>query len=96
MLWYSDTCEDDVEGWINCDDAGYEHLSDEQIVEHVSNYQENDSGSDMEDDKAVANEYPISNTDAADMFGKCLLWLRHQPEASVYNTSVLKGLAAKK
>ena len=60
-IQYSDISEDDVEGWINWDDAGYEQ--DSWACFKLS---ENDSRSNMEDDEVVANECPISNTDAAD------------------------------
>ncbi len=35
---------------------------------------------------------PVSHSQAASMFDKCMAWLEHQPEASAYNTSVLREL----
>ena len=54
--------------------------------------------SDADDDDTIV-ACPISNTEGMDTFGKCLTGLRHQKEASTYNTSILlsfKNLAAKK
>ena len=52
-----------------------------------------------EEEDEEEKECQISNSDAARMFEWGLSWLEHQPEATVYNTSVLRelhALAAKK
>ena len=40
------------------------------------------------------NIRPVSNSMAAHMFDKCLIWLEHQPEANQYNTYTLRELRA--
>lgn len=93
---------DEVQEWIESDDMGYEHLSDEQIVEEV---QQLHSHSTLPDETESEEECesvvhcPINNTEAMLALDTALNWLQHQPEASTYNTSVLRSsrdLAAKK
>ena len=52
---------------------------------------ESDEDEDEEEDREPC---PVSNGDAARMFEWCLTWLEHQPEATVYNTTVLRELQA--
>ena len=35
---------------------------------------------------------PITHGAAANMFDECLEWLEHQPEASLYNVTILREL----
>ena len=75
-------------------------LHDAEICEIVSQSSEppEDEAYDEEEDEKE-EECQISNSDAARMFERGLSWLEHQPEATVYNTSVLRelhALAAKK
>ena len=35
---------------------------------------------------------PVSHSEAAHYFEQCRLWLEHQPEAFVYNVTVLREL----
>ena len=67
------------------------------LVVHI-----NDNFDQEEDDVGEDDPLPVctvTNSAAMEMFNKCLIWLRGQPEASVTNTSMLvqlKELAAQK
>ena len=63
---------------------------DAEICEKVSRSSEppEDEAFDEEEDEEE-EECQISNSDAARMFEWGLSWLEHQPESTVYNTSVL-------
>ena len=85
---------DEIEDWLNSDahDSGVQIFSDDEICEFVSR---DDPKADEEEDEEDEEEpCPVTNSDAARMFEWGLTWLEHQPEASVYNTSVLRELHA--
>ena len=48
-----------------------------------------ESETDSENEHESIIKVPVSHSAAACMF-KCLTWLEYQPEASAYNTSVLR------
>ena len=50
-----------------------------------------ESSGNNEDDE-VEEMCPITHGAAADMFDKCLQWLEHQLEASLYNVTTLREL----
>ena len=54
---------------------------------------------DIDEDEDISQPCPVSHKEAMAMFEKCLIWLRHQSEATVGNTSTivtLRELAAEK
>lgn len=72
--------EEDVQNWIDSDDPGYEHLSNEQIVEQVQQSHtayDGASESEEEDDTTESPPCPISNAEAIIMLDKSLTWLQH-------------------
>lgn len=87
--------EEDVLNWINSDinDPGFEVYNDEiweMVMEESSENNEaydDDEGEDEDDE--MGEVCPITHGAAADMFDKCLKWLEHQPEASLYNVTTL-------
>lgn len=95
--------EPEVIEWLENDGPGYEHLSDQNIVEHVTN-QDNptDDISDEEGEismPVVNQKCPVSHKNAMDAFDTCLTWLRFQEESSSVNTATLislRELAAEK
>ena len=57
---------------------------------------EDRDGDDGEEDEEPC---PVTNSDTAKLFDRCMAWLEHQPEDTVYSISVLRelhALAAKK
>ena len=50
-----------------------------------------ESSGNNEDDK-VEEMCPITHGAAANIFDECLQWLEHQPEASLYNVTILREL----
>ena len=84
---------DKINEWLDSDinDSGVHIYSDAEICELVSHGEDGTESDDEESSKD--EEVPvISNGDAARFFGLCLTWLESQPEATVYNTSVLREL----
>ena len=84
--------QNEIHTWLNSDanDHGFQLMNDEEICEHVitDTVESNESeGPDLEE-----NICPVSNSEAAHMFEKCLIWLEHQSEANVYNICTLKEL----
>lgn len=90
---------DKIMEWLNSDanDKGVQIYTDSEICELVSH---SEDSIEYTDDESSDEEIPvISDGDAARFFGLCLMWLESQPEATVYNTSVvreLQSLAARK
>ena len=76
--------------WLStdCNDTGCEVLTDAEICDLVS---APDIDSEVDHDQEE-QPCPISHSKAAEMFEQCLTWIEHQPEASVYNTSLLREL----
>lgn len=66
-----------------------EDLCDMVTMEATAEGEEADS---EEEEEEESTKCPVSNSNAAHYFEQCLIWLEHQPEASVYNTSVLREL----
>ena len=76
--------------WLSSDwnDTGYETLTDTEICDLATGPQiDSEDDSDQEEQQC-----PVSHSEAAKMLEKCLTWLEHQEEASVYSTSVLREL----
>ena len=89
--------EEDVFNWLNSDsnDPGFKVYSDDEICEVVTQESSgnNEANEDDEDeDDEVEEMCPITHGAAADMFDKCLQWLQHQPEASLYNVTTIREL----
>ena len=91
---------DDVDSWLAEDSPGYKHLDVNGIVDMMNSEDPDDIDEEeeiTEDD--ISQPCPVSPKEAMAMFEKCLIWLRHQPEATVGNTSTLvtlRELAAEK
>lgn len=89
----------DIVSWLNSNigNCSVQIYTDYEIRELVTRSTsddiepENGDGDDGEDDEEPC---PVSNSDAAKMFDRCLAWLEHQPEATVCNTAVLRELHA--
>ena len=81
---------DELVKWLDSDanDSGSKIFTEDEICDIVS------GDRDEEEDEEEEEEEPclVTNSDAARMFESCLYWLEHQPEATVYNTSVLREL----
>ena len=93
---------DEIQEWMESDVMGYEHLSDEQIVEEVQQLHSHsilpDETESEEECESVVH-CPINIAEAMFALDTALNWLQHQPEASTYNTSVLyflRDVAVKK
>ena len=87
---------EEITKWLqsNASDSGVQVFSDDEISDHVSHSMEHATEpqhSESEDDDD-GPPCPVSNSNAAYMFEKCLCWLEHQPEVTVHNTSVLREL----
>lgn len=85
--------------WLSSDanDSGVQIYTDSEICDLVThvNGDEDDTHDDEHDDEAEEgqkNECPVSNSEAARCFEQCLTWLEHQPEATPYNTTLLREL----
>ena len=61
-----------------------------ELVSKSTSENEVQSDDDYEDDVDLTPR--ISNSDAVRMLEQCLVWLEQQPEATVYNTTVLREL----
>jgi hypothetical protein len=90
----------DIVSWLDSDVhySGVQTYTDNEICELVSRSNDEIKSED-EEDSEEDESCLVTNSDAARMFERCLTWLEHQPEATVYNTSVLRELhilAAKK
>ena len=89
---------DEITTWLASDvnDPGVQMLTDTEICDLVSKScdgSEPQIDSDEEQcDSEEPSRCPVSHSEAAHMFEQCLRWLECQPEASVYNTSVLRQL----
>ena len=89
-----DTDTDTIAEWLSSDaaDPGVQLFTDSEICELVSKSDENEVHSN-DDDSEEEDECPrVSNSDAIHMFEQCLTWLEQQPEATIYNTTVLREL----
>ena len=89
---------DVISEWLDNDanDSGVQIFTDSEICEFVSK-SPSDPQIDSEEENETSEEpskCPVSHSEAARMFKfeQCLSWLEYQPEASAYNTSVLRQL----
>ena len=81
--------------------SGVQIYTDDEICELLSRSTDDIEPEDGDGDDGEEDEEPcpVTNSDAPKMFDRCLAWLKHQPEVTIYNTSVLRelhALAAKK
>ena len=84
--------QEELSDWLSSDlqDTGCETLTDEEICAVASKPEvEGEDDCQDEEEELVCS---VTHSQAASMFDKCLTWLEHQPEASAYNTSVLREL----
>ena len=93
----------DIVSWLDSDtgNCGVQTYTDDEICELVTRSTDDvePEDGDRDDEKDDEEPCPVTNSDAAKMFDRCLAWLEHQPEATVCNTAVLRelhALAAKK
>ena len=87
---------DTIVEWLSSDsmDPGVQVFSESEICELVSKPADEDEVQPNDDDSEDDVDQPsrASNSDAVRMFEQCLIWLEQQPEATVYNTMVLREL----
>ena len=65
-------------------------MTDDEICEQVSS----EPHVEAEEDEPEEQQHhcPVTNSEAAHMFDKCLTWLENQAEANQYNLCTLKEL----
>ena len=81
---------DDIDSWLAEDGPGYEHLDVNGIVDMMNSEDPDDINEEEEiSEDDISQPCPVSHKKAMAMFEKCLIWLRHQPEATVGKTSTL-------
>ena len=89
---------DEITTWLESDvnDSGVQMLTDTEICDLVSKSCDGSERQiDSDEEQGDAEEEPkcpVTHSEAAHMFEQCLRWLECQPEASVYNTFVLREL----
>ncbi|GBM95956.1 hypothetical protein AVEN_173979-1 [Araneus ventricosus] len=68
--------EDDVSSWLDCDadDAGFQLMSDDEIIAQVRKPNSDDDNSESDVDEVIETSR-ISNSDAFECFAKGLMWL---------------------
>ena len=82
---------DDIDSWLAEDGPDYEHVSDNGIVDMMNSEDPDDIDDEEEiSEDDISQPCPVSPKEAMAMFEKW--WLRHQPEATVGNTSTLVTL----
>ncbi|GBM31245.1 hypothetical protein AVEN_223443-1 [Araneus ventricosus] len=81
--------EDDVNSWLDCDadDAGFQLMSDDEIIAQV---QKPNSDDDNSDEDEVVETSKISNSDAFECFAKGLMWLEQQTDSDSTELMLLK------
>ena len=57
-------------------------MSDDEICDYVSSEADCEDVEDGDDSEEQHDTCPITNSHAAHMLDKCLIWLEHQPEAN--------------
>ena len=95
-LGYALTTQEVVE-WLDNDanDPGVQLYTDtcSEICDLVMNRNHDDSDDEVEEEsKKNDDACQVSNSQAAYYFEQCLTWLEHQPEATAYNTTMLREL----
>ena len=88
--------EYEISTWLNSDrnDPGFQIMSDDEICDYVSSEADCEDVEDGDDSEEQPDTCPITNSHAAHMLDKCLIWLEHQPEANEYNVCALRELRA--
>ena len=77
----------------DCNDLVFLIMTDEEICETVISQPCSEEKEEEEkEDGGGVRQCPVTHSEAASMFDKCLIWLQHQPEANQYNTSTLRSL----
>ena len=97
-----DLSQGEISEWLESDtsDSGVQVYTDMEICDLVTKkavqeepcLEEEEEDDEDEDNKGGRKTCPVSNSDAAHYFEQCTIWLEHQPEASVYNLSLLREL----
>ena len=84
----------EVAKWLDSDanDPGIQLYTDSEICDLVMNTNSDESDDEDEESEEKEDACPVSNSKAAYCFEQCLTWLEHQPEATAYNTTVLREL----
>ena len=65
------------------------------VNESNDDQQEHDTySSESEDEVTITSIFacPVSNKEVVKLFEKCIVWLQHQPESTVYSTTLLMSL----
>ena len=77
-------------------DQGYQHLTDDEIVEVVLNEESQELELEVDDVMSTsANDHDahiISHSTAVEQFRQCLSWLQHQEEATADSLNALRSL----
>ena len=90
--------DEEIEKWLTTDDndSGIQLYTDDEICEFVSHpnteAQQEDEDTEDEDTEDEQPACLVRHSEAAQMFEKCLGWLENQPEATVYNKTLLREL----
>ena len=91
--------DEDIREWMNggdSDDLGYQLLSDDDIIQHVT--QQDEPAKEDEEDDCEESDIP-SAIEVKDMLDKCLVWYERQEESTSTSLLLLKlirDLAANK
>ena len=87
---------DDVSTWLESDwdMSGNQIFTDSEICELASHESSPPEAEDEDEEEMDSEEIKclVSHSRAAFMFEQCLSWLEHQPEATIYNTALLREL----
>lgn len=85
----------EVTEWLDndADDQGVQLYTDSEICDLVMNTNNDDSDDEVEEESEKKDDTcPVTNSQAAYYFEQCLTWLERQPEATAYNTTMLREL----
>ncbi|GBL88537.1 hypothetical protein AVEN_159119-1 [Araneus ventricosus] len=85
--------EDDISSWLDCeaDDAGFQMMSDDEIIAQVRKPNSDDDNSESDEDEVIETS-KISNPDAFECFAKGLMWLEQQTDSDSTELMLLKPL----
>ncbi|GBL86841.1 hypothetical protein AVEN_96067-1 [Araneus ventricosus] len=83
--------EDNVSSWLDCDadDAGFQLMSDDEIIAQVRKLNSDDDISESDEDEVIETS-KISKSYAFECFSKGLMWLEHQTESDSTERMLLK------
>ncbi|GBM47298.1 hypothetical protein AVEN_172241-1 [Araneus ventricosus] len=87
-------CEEvDISPWLDCDadDAGFQLMSDDEIIAQVRKPNSDDDDSESDEDEVIETS-KISNSDAFECFAKGLMWLEQQTDSDSTELMLLKQL----